>query len=353
MRVLFDITHPAHVHIFRHVMGMLREEGHDVLVTARAKDVALDLLEQYDIPHRTLSTRRTGLLPMGRELLTRNLRLWRLVRREQPDVMLAETGVSIGPVGKLTGVPTVVFDQPDLATLQQSVGMPFATYICTDRRYRRNFGSRHVRFNGVLAQLYLDPQRWTPDPSPLRRAGVDPDSPYVVIRLVSWSATHDAGRVGLSTDELLQAIRRLERHGRVVISSEDPLPEPLRAYENPVPPRHFLDLLGLATLCVAEGGTVCVEAGLQGTPAICCNSYDFGYLQFLESHGLIRFTEHLDHALREAGDMLGREHLKAEWRRRADQYFQATDDVLGFVRRMIDRAATEHPAPAPPGRHAS
>ena len=36
-----DITHPAHVHFFRHAIAELRARGHDVAVTTRRKDITL------------------------------------------------------------------------------------------------------------------------------------------------------------------------------------------------------------------------------------------------------------------------------------------------------------------------
>jgi len=344
MRVLFDITHPVNVHFFKHLIAALGEDGHDVLVTARDKDVSIALLDSLGITYQCISRQRSGLWGMARELGERNVRLFRLARRFGPDVMVAaEAGVSIGPVGAAIGVPRVVFDQVDRAPLQRALGMPFATYICTGDGYLKDHGARHVRFRGFLAQAYLDPRRFEPDAKLLRRAGVDPDEPYIVLRLVGWSATHDIGRRGLSEQELSLLVDRLSAFGRVMISSETPLPDRLRAHEIPVPMTHFHDLLALATLCIAEGGTVGVEAGLLGTPAICCNTYDFGYLRAMEKrYRLIRRVWSLREVAELAEDMLHRDDLRADWQRRRASLFAETDDVLAFMRSVVELAASQH-----------
>ena len=61
MKVLVDIIHPAHVHFFRNAISELQKKGHEVAVTARKKDVTIDLLENYGIPFTCLSEVGKGL----------------------------------------------------------------------------------------------------------------------------------------------------------------------------------------------------------------------------------------------------------------------------------------------------
>lgn len=343
MRALIDITHPVNVHFFKHLIWQLQGEGHEVLVTARDKDVAVELLSALGIAHVCISQRATGIAGMAKELVERNLRLLQVARKFRPDVMVAaEAGVSIGPVGAALGVPRIVFEQVDRAPLQRALGLPFATFICTGMGYLKDHGSRHVRFRGLLAHAYLDPRRFQPDPEPLRRAGVDPDEPYVILRRVRWSAMHDGGKKEMGWQELEQAIHRLGRYGRVWVSSETPLPESLKAHQNPVPAAHFHDLLAFAGVCVAEGGTVAVEAGVLGTPAVCCNSYDFGYLRALErKYGLIRRTNGFAEALDLAEELVGSADPRRTWRRKSARMFDESEDVLAFMRHMVERAAAK------------
>ena len=147
MRVLFDITHPANVHFFKHLIAMLQQEQHHVLVVSRNKDVTLSLLQDLNIPNLCLSEKRPGLIRAMKELVVRNLRLLRVARQFRPDVLVAASaGVSIGPVGAALGVPRLVFDQADLAYLQLALGLPFVTFICTGDGYLKDHGRRQIRF---------------------------------------------------------------------------------------------------------------------------------------------------------------------------------------------------------------
>ena len=75
MNVLFDINHPAHVHLFKNAVRMLKENGHSVIITSRHKDITTALLDNLDLPHICLSTAQKGLVRLGLELIWRQLRL--------------------------------------------------------------------------------------------------------------------------------------------------------------------------------------------------------------------------------------------------------------------------------------
>jgi len=341
MRILFDITHPVHVHFYRYLIGEFLERGDAVCVTARDKDAEIDLLRALRIEHTSLSRRRSSRPGMLLELALRNVRMLRVVRDFRPDVMVAaEGGPSIGMVGALSGVPRVVFDQVDHAPLQQIVGTTFASVVCTGTSYLKRHRGDHRRFRGFLAQAYLDPRRFRPDVSRLREAGVNPDEPYSVLRIVKWVATHDVGRSGCTPEQVKEFANRLGKYGRVFISSEQPLTPEFEEYGVPVEPLYLHDLLAGAAVCAAEGGTVAVEAGILGTPAVLFNTYEFGYLKELEqNYGLIvrarGATAAVDAAERLLNDPAARESWKAKQRR----LFDETDDVLAYMRDVIESVA--------------
>ena len=50
MKILFDLGHPAHVHYFKNLIKLLEQNGNQVLIIARQKDVTHNLLKHYNIP---------------------------------------------------------------------------------------------------------------------------------------------------------------------------------------------------------------------------------------------------------------------------------------------------------------
>ena len=353
MRVLFDVGHPAQVHFFKNVIRLSQRRGHDVLVTSRRKDVTTDLLDALGIEHTCLSEMRPGRWNMASELRARNHRLWLVARQFKPDVMVARVGVAAGPVGRLLRVPTVIYDDMEHARLQAAIGLTFATYICTGLGYYRDFGRRQVRFAGPPVLAYLHPDYFVPDPQVLRRAGLHPEERIIFIRTVSWGATHDRGRTGLGRQQLTHLVEALSHWGRVIVSSEAPLPPELKHCENPVPVAGIHHLLAFATLCLVEGGTMAAEAAVLGTPTICLQSYNFGYLIALErDYQALCRTASIDETIKRACELLQRTDLRPEWARKRDRLLADSEDVVAFQMRMIERAAAEHPKKrtAPPDR---
>src|SRR5262245_55548110 len=121
MRILVDIVHPADVHFFKYAIKEWEGSGHKVLITARDKDIALQLLKAYGFEFRCLSSQGKGLWGMALELVLRVLRLLRIARSFQPDVLTGFTGISIAHVGKILGKPSVVFYDTEFANLSNAL----------------------------------------------------------------------------------------------------------------------------------------------------------------------------------------------------------------------------------------
>ena len=343
MRVLIDITHPAQVHFFKQIIWRLQRQGHAVMVTSRQKDIAVDLLDTLGIAHTCISKKASSLAGMAVELIARDLALWKLARRFKPDVMMARVGVSVAPVGKVMGIPTVVYDDMEHAKLQAAISLRFATYVCTGEGFFKPLGPSQVSFNAQHVLSYMAPNYFTPSPEPLKRVGLDPDTPYVFVRLVSWQAAHDRGRAQSSIQSVETLIERLSPQVRVILSSEMPLPEHLRAYASPVSIEHAHDLLAYATLCIVEaGGTMAAEAAVMGIPTICYNTFELGYYLALKQRGLIQQADDLDEAATVALDMLQHEHERQQYRQRRDQLLAESCDVVDFMMDMLNRAVAEH-----------
>ncbi len=88
MRFLFDIGHPAEVHTFKHVIRNLKANGHEVLVTARDKEMTLYLLDQYQIPY--VSTGRNLGSKAGKAwaFLRNDLKIFKTALKFKPDLVI-------------------------------------------------------------------------------------------------------------------------------------------------------------------------------------------------------------------------------------------------------------------------
>ena len=134
MKVLIDIGHPAHVHFFYQPIQLLRSHGHEVFITSRKKEIATDLLDKLGIEHVILSSMGSkGSLSLLRELITRDIKLYRVARQYRPDIIAAIGGIFISHVGRLTGIPSLVFYDTENARLQNALTYPLASRVIVPR----------------------------------------------------------------------------------------------------------------------------------------------------------------------------------------------------------------------------
>ncbi|MCL1588272.1 MAG: DUF354 domain-containing protein [Actinomycetia bacterium] len=307
MRYLFDILHPAHVHVLKYTMADLRAQGHDVVVTARDKDVALDLLDAYDIDHTVLSEQQHGSVNLARELVSRTVKLGKFARSQNVDAMVGLMGPSIAPVGRILRIPSYVLYDTEIASRTNTWVYPMATEVITPECYTGRVRGNHVTYAGYHELAYLHPARFTPDPAKLTMYGLDLDRPYVVLRLPSLLSSHDNREIDTPPDTWLRWIEATSETHRVVISSERPLGTDLDTYRLEGPPENVHHVLAHADLVMGESATMATEAAVLGTPAVLVGATSRGYVDDIERrYGLIRYftPDRIDEALITARDVL-------------------------------------------------
>jgi len=293
MRILIDILHPAHVHFFRNFHDEMAGRGHDLYITARDKDRSLELLCDFGLPYQQISAQhqRGGLAV---EMVQRTRRLLTVIRTFRPDVMTGIMGPSIAVAGRLRRVPAVVFYDTEFAVQTNRFVYPLAHSVCTPDCYRGRVRGRHVQYAGYHELAYLHPNRFQPDPGRLSAFGVSPEEPYSVVRFVSWQAVHDRHERGLTSAQKRNLIDVLQaRGGRVLISSEAPLPADLAGLEVKGPVAQIHHLVAYAQLFVGESATMSSEAAVLGVPAVFIATTGRGYTDDEEErYGLVRhFTD--------------------------------------------------------------
>lgn len=293
MRILIDILHPAHAHFFRHFHDEMAGRGHELCITARAKDRSLDLLSRFGLPYHHLSDQRSGRAGLAIELAQRTRRLLEVTREFRPDVMTGIMGPTVALAGALRRTPAVVFYDTEFAVQTNWFVYPLARSVCTPDCYQGKVRGTHVTYAGYHELAYLHPNRFQPDPARLAAFGVEPNESFSIVRFVSWQAVHDRRERGLTAEQKRHLIDLLQRNGRVLVSSEAPLPPDLRALELAGPVEDVHHLMAYAQMVVGESATMSSEAAVLGVPAVFIATSGRGYTDDQEKrYGLVRhFTE--------------------------------------------------------------
>jgi predicted glycosyltransferase len=289
VRILIDILHPAHVHFFRNFHAEMMGRGHELLVTARAKECSTDLLERYALPYRLVSRQQSG-LGLAQELVRRTSRIVGIIREFRPDVLTGIMGPSIALAGTACQVPAVVFYDTEFAGQTNWFTYPLADSVCTPDCYQGRVRGRHVTYPGYHELAYLHPLRFTPDPQRLHAFGLEPGEPFTLLRFVSLRAVHDISERGLTNQQRDELVRCLRGYGRVMISSEGELSPALEALRIRGPVEDIHNLIAHAQLLVGESATMASEAAVLGVPAVYIATTRRGYTDDEERrYGLVRY----------------------------------------------------------------
>ncbi|MDW7731751.1 MAG: DUF354 domain-containing protein [Methanolobus sp.] len=337
MRVLIDIGHPAHVHFFRNIVLGLERNGHEVLVTAREKDVTVDLLESCGIKYEVLSKIGFGKGSLIREWVSRDIKLLKVAKKFDPDLLMGVLNPCVAHVAWLTGKESFIFTDTEHAKLANSVTLPFADRVFTPSSYVRDLGNKQIRYNGFHELAYLYPGYFDPDPGFLLDFDLDENDRIIVLRFVSWGASHDIGQHGITNK--LELVRELEKYGKVFITSEQELNSGLEKYRICVGPEKLHDLLYHASLYLGDGGTTAVESAILGTPAIYVSSLvgTMGNFTELETkyEMMYCFNDSGD-ALQKAIEILNNPEAKKQWGAKRDRLIRDKIDVNEFIMEYID-----------------
>ena len=335
MKILFNIGHPAQVHLFKNLIWNLEKRGHECKVTTVDKEVSLHLLNAYGFDYEVVGKARSSLFSKAIETIKIEHKLYKIAKVFNPDILVGGVGnVYVAQVGKLIRKPSIVFDDTEHAKIEHLLMDPFASVICTPSCYKKDLGKKQIRYNGYHELAYLHPNYFTPDPAVLDEIGLSKDDTFIILRFVSWSASHDIGQHGIKNK--LELVRKLERYGQVFITSEGQLLRELEKYKIKASPEKLHDLLYYASLYIGEGATIASESAVLGTHAIYANTLRLGYtdeeeekydLVYNFSDGKIMEKQAFNKAL----ELLENINLRKEGKRKRERLLKDKIDVTAFM----------------------
>jgi predicted glycosyltransferase len=276
VRAWIDITAPAHVLVFRPLIGILTARGFEVEVTAREYTQTVELLRLHGVEAELIGSHggrsRLGKLrALGARLPA--LRSW--ASRRQFDVALAHGSHELTLSARSLRIPSATTFDYEFATLQHHLGCRAATRVVVpdaippERLAPYGVGRDKLRqYEGLKEEYYL--ADFEPDPAVLEELGVDPARVVVVVRTPPDVALYHR-RSNPLFPQLLDRLGRDEGVHAIVVVRTPEQREFVRSLRLPslVLPPHAVDaqsLIALADLVVSAGGTMNREAAALGVP---------------------------------------------------------------------------------------
>ncbi len=286
-KILVYLGHPAHYHLFRNVMNRLRNDGKEIVILIKSKDILEELLKRNNEEY-------LNILPEGRKdskigiligLLKRDMRLFKFVLGKKFDLLIGSEP-SIAHVGRLLNIPSLVFVEDDAEVIPHfaKLAFPFTKYVlapvsCDLGKWE----NKKISYHGYQKLTYLHPNWFSPDKSIFTKYFPEEEKIFM-LRLSKLNAHHDFGIGGMTKEFLLKLVAILEKEGRVVISDEGNILPELEKYQLKINPLDIHHILANSYMLISDSQSMTMEAAMLGIPSIRISDFTgrIGVLEELE-----------------------------------------------------------------------
>lgn len=288
MKILIDINHPAHVHYFKNFIKIMEAHGHKFFVINRDSPMINQLLDYYGIEHTIRNKRpeKKGTIAS----LMNILRMIGWVAKKSfsfhPDIYMGFASSACAVTSFLFRKPCVLIDDTEHNVMNQKLYLPFCSKVLTPFYFQKQLGdgTKQVRFNAYVEQLYLHSKYYKKNPAVLDELGVKPGE-YVIVRYIAYDAHHDLVAHPISDDVKKQIVTEIAKHYRVFVSLEKNVNDHFYDdYLLKISPEKMHDLEAYAKFMVAEGATMASESFIHGVPYLYLNPLHCGYIDYQCEH---------------------------------------------------------------------
>jgi len=324
----------------------MKKRGHRILITATKKDLTFQLLKNYGFDFINLGGYGKYRLAKLFHIAIIDWRMWRATKDFCPDIFLGLGSFSVAHVAKILQKKCFIFEDSESTPFEHFLYVYFTDKILTPTCFRKNFGQKQIRYKGYHELAYLHSNYFKPDKKILKLIGHQENEKFFILRFVAWQAGHDFGRAGLSTKDKSDLIHFLKKHGKVLISSEEPLPEAFKEYGIKISPEKIHSALYYADLFIGDSQTMATEAAILGTPAIRCNSFvgphDMSnFIELEKKYDLMYSFRDYRQTLHKIKTLFRQKNLKLKWRQKAKQLLQDKIDVTRMMIDLVDEIIEE------------
>jgi predicted glycosyltransferase len=335
MRILIDIGHPAHIHLFKHFANEMHIRNHKILFTCREKEIEKYLLKYYSFSYKSFGRKYNSLLGKTLGMIEFDAKEILSGYAFKPDIFLSHGSIYAAHASFILRKPHISFE--DTFNFEQiRLYKPFTKVILTSDYDNPLKSKKVIRYSGYHELAYLHPKRFSPNIGILNDLGISDNSKYVIMRFGAWQASHDIGHKGISLKNKRIAIEEFSKYAKVFISSEAGLPDELEEHRIKIHPFKIHDAMAFASLLWAESFTMPAECSVLGTPSVIIhNSKSFPLIEQRDKYGLcFLYSESKEdqiNAINKGIELLNTPNLKNEWLLRRNKMLSEKIDVTAFL----------------------
>lgn len=342
MNILFDIAHPAQVHLFRNFIHYLIDNQHTVFVTCHAKDITTYLLDYYKIQYSIISKPEgNSKFALFKTLIKRSRQLIKMHSQLHFDIAYG-CNPSIAFLTLLYGIPSYSLHEDDdnIIPYNAYLSYPFTTEGINPQELNFRFWSGKRNLHNSYHELaYLHPDNFNADETVLEKYQLKPFK-YIVLRKSALTAHHDNNIKGIY-QEVWEKVLKLCSDQPMIYSIENEANQKLA-------PEDMHHILNYAKMVISDSQTMTMESALLGIPNIRYNSFvgKISVMNTLEQHqlsyGFLPEQEKL--MLNKLESMLAEnpDVLRTEFQNKKNHFLQKKVDFNQWLIKHFDNLQTSN-----------
>lgn len=347
MNILVQLSHPAHFHLYKNAIYNWKKNNHNVFILIKTKDILEELLQNAGLPYYNIlpTSHRKSKFGVLFDMLVRDFKIFCFVLKHKIDLLTGSTP-EVAHVSWLLRKKSVNTGEDDSAVVPafaKVVGFTMQTLLTPTTCDNGIFNIKSVKYQGFQKLAYLHPNQFTPDISVVRKYGINPDSPYFIMRFAKLNAHHDKGVSGINTEIAQKLIDILSPIGNVYITSERELEPQFEKYRLQINPLDIHHVMAFATLYLGDSQSMAVEAAMLGVPSLRFNDFvgpkRIGVLVELEEKYKLTYgisSNEPEVLYDKVKEILALPNIREEWQERRQKMLADKIDVTAFFTWFIE-----------------
>lgn len=338
-KIIITLGHPAHFHLFKHLLSSLKNKNVKLKIVAKEKDILSQLLNIENLSYCIIKNFNTkqGILNKLFKIYKTEIELYNLCKYFKPNLIIGGL-TEIAHVGRLLNIPSLYFAEDDFKAiyLQGITLHPMVNNLVTPLVTNVGiFNKKTIQYDGYHELAYLHPNYFTPNKIIVEKY-FSTDEPYFILRLAQLTAHHDKGITGIDSKIVSKLITLLKQHGNIYITSERELEPEFEQYRLNIDPIDIHHVMAFAKIYIGDSQTMAAEAAVLGTPSIRYNDFvgKLGYLEELENKYGLTYgikTSKPEKLFEKIKEFLTKPTLKEDWHHKKEVMLNDKIDVTAFM----------------------
>jgi len=334
MNILFDINHPAHLHLFKNFILYLKKSGHKPIVLTRDKDVTNVLAKYYRIEYSSVSKHPGSFWGLFLELVKRDVEVFKLYRKYRFPMAFG-TSVSIAHLSIFTKCKSYNFNEDDdgVSKYYEFLTYPFTTKIVSpDLSAFASFPAKRLHHKSYHEFAYLHPSNFKPDLKVLKKYSLK-SKEYIIVRKNTLKASHDLGAKGL--DGIWDRMMARLKDYNLVISKEG-------SKTHQIDPWDMHSVMYYAKMIISDSQTMSEEAAVLGVPSLRMSSF-VGRCSVLDElefkYGLTYgfFPDKVKEFFSKLDELLSSNTLEIEWKKKRRKLVNDKVDLNQWIINFFEK----------------